>query len=668
MVRGAAVESERTAVRHVAWAAIILLLAATVLTAPFAMAQPDGDGDGADTTGTSAETGGGADSEVVLIMDASSSMMVTDDGETRLDAAKRASVDLVDSLPATAQVGLVAYGTTVDDAPENHAAGCEDIRTIAPVQQVDKDLLRDEIEGMEARGYTPIGESLLAAADEFSDDAAERSIVLVSDGLETCAPPPPCEIAEELADQGIDLTIHTVGFHVDDAARADLECIAGATGGSYRAADDAEALTESMRFLTQRAIVGYETFGTEIDLSETRDDALYLGEGLYRTSMDHGTSDVASVSDAPERFFRLAVPDNHRAWVSMTPIPVIEPDDSGGGEDLIARLSAENDSHYSCWSNSDLAITTGGGFEPPDSAVIELRQNRSADGPTCVGEEWVVNAQAATRADEAYEDLDVELSVQFEPMYDDAETGAWPEGDAGGDSPDPVEADGEPLPVEGGNSMNNATELTEGTFSDAIVPGEFRYYKLPVQWGERPVITARTGPSVNRTSDIIYAKLNGPARHQLDNNWTSFFDSEAETTVSASSPVEHRNREINRGGLFRSFAGDHYVAVSMNLSGDGLRGIEQPFELGVRMEGDPGAGPEWQPIHEPGPEPSATPPGTGDAAPADPEADADADEVAMGEEQTSMTLVWAALAVGVLVVVGIIMVLRAVSRRRGAGA
>src|SRR5699024_6834320 len=131
--------------------------------------------------------------------DASSSMLQPDEGGTRLDVAKGAATDLVDSLPDTANVGMLAYGTQDGDAPENHAPGCEDIRALAPVGAVDKDRLRDEIEGLEARGYTPIGNALRAAADELSPDASERSIVLISDGIDTCAPPPPCEVAAELA-------------------------------------------------------------------------------------------------------------------------------------------------------------------------------------------------------------------------------------------------------------------------------------------------------------------------------------------------------------------------------------------------------------------------------------------------------------------------------------
>ena len=164
----------------------------------------------------------GKDAQAAIVMDASSSMLEPDEGGTRMDVAKRAATELVDSLPDTANVGMLAYGTQVIDAPENHERGCEDIRTLAPVGRVDKEGLKGEIDGLQAQGYTPIGNALRAAGGELSGEG-ERSIILVSDGIDTCAPPPPCEVAKELADEGIGLAVHVVGFKADEATREEAE-------------------------------------------------------------------------------------------------------------------------------------------------------------------------------------------------------------------------------------------------------------------------------------------------------------------------------------------------------------------------------------------------------------------------------------------------------------
>ena len=86
------------------------------------------------------------------------------------------------------------------------------------------------VDGAKAQGYTPIAYSLGQAAGDFSADAKERVIVLVSDGKETCQGDP-LVAAKALAAKGI--TVHTVGFVVDTAARGQLQAIAQATGGTY---------------------------------------------------------------------------------------------------------------------------------------------------------------------------------------------------------------------------------------------------------------------------------------------------------------------------------------------------------------------------------------------------------------------------------------------------
>lgn len=181
----------------------------------------------------SSESSDGGDSRAALIMDASDSMMAQDvDGGTRLDAAKQAANQLVDSLPETAVMGMLVYGASESNAPDNRERGCQDIDVLAPVERIDKEELKGEIDALEAQGYTPMGNALRAAADELGSEG-ERSIILVSDGIDTCAPPPVCEVAEELAGDGLDLAIHTVGFKADEAAQAELECISEISGGIY---------------------------------------------------------------------------------------------------------------------------------------------------------------------------------------------------------------------------------------------------------------------------------------------------------------------------------------------------------------------------------------------------------------------------------------------------
>jgi hypothetical protein len=76
--------------------------------------------------------------------------------------------------------------------------------------------------------------------------------VLISDGIETCDGDP-CKVAGELAAAGVQTRIHAVGFDVDDAARAQLKCIAEAGHGSYFDAANAEEFKLAVSEATQVA-------------------------------------------------------------------------------------------------------------------------------------------------------------------------------------------------------------------------------------------------------------------------------------------------------------------------------------------------------------------------------------------------------------------------------
>ena len=112
------------------------------------------------------------------------------------------------------------------------AQGCADTRLVSPVAPLDRDGLKTQIAALTPRGFTPIGASLRGAVGDLGA-AKQKTIVLVSDGGDNCAPPAPCGVAREIAKGGIALKIQAVGFQVKSGARKQLQCIAAAGGGRY---------------------------------------------------------------------------------------------------------------------------------------------------------------------------------------------------------------------------------------------------------------------------------------------------------------------------------------------------------------------------------------------------------------------------------------------------
>lgn len=183
-------------------------------------------------------------SPTVIVLDASGSMNVDDAPGPRIDAAKRAVATLVDSLPEGAPMGLLVFGTSTGGSDAEKPAGCQDIRTLIGLGPLDRVSFGSAVAGVQASGYTPLAAALRAASDVLPEDGP-RNVVLVSDGIDQCAPPESCAVAAELADP--ELSIHTVGFRVDEAARNQLGCIADAAGGTYVDADNAAQLGARLR-------------------------------------------------------------------------------------------------------------------------------------------------------------------------------------------------------------------------------------------------------------------------------------------------------------------------------------------------------------------------------------------------------------------------------------
>jgi hypothetical protein len=191
----------------------------------------------------SAQTCNSADRSVLLILDASGSMNAKlPNGETRIEVARRAVKGVATLVPAKAQVSLRLYGAQSPSREKN----CQDTSLAVPfgAAEVNSPAISSAIDVIKAQGYTPIGYSLEQAAGDFPPTARERVMVLVSDGKETCQGDP-VVAAKGLAIMGI--TVHTVGFVVDTAARGQLQAIANATGGSYFDAPVGPELPETLK-------------------------------------------------------------------------------------------------------------------------------------------------------------------------------------------------------------------------------------------------------------------------------------------------------------------------------------------------------------------------------------------------------------------------------------
>lgn len=174
---------------------------------------------------------------VVFVFDGSNSMWGRVGGEMKITGAKDVFGDLLGEVTSETALGLVTYG-------HRREGDCHDIETMAELGTPPSKIAA-AVDGITPRGKTPITAALEHGADLLTGSEGPSTIVLLSDGIETCEGDP-CALAERLVEQNTRLVVHTVGFDVDEDAARQLQCVADAGRGTYHLADSREALRTAL--------------------------------------------------------------------------------------------------------------------------------------------------------------------------------------------------------------------------------------------------------------------------------------------------------------------------------------------------------------------------------------------------------------------------------------
>lgn len=174
-----------------------------------------------------------------LVLDGSGSMWGQIEGVAKITIAQEALRGLLAELPAEQALGLVAYG-------HRERGQCGDIETLVEAGPDTRDRILEALGGISPKGKTPLSDAVLHAAEGLKYTEERATVILISDGIETCDADP-CAVGRRLEETGIDFTAHVIGFDVDGEAAAQLECLAGETGGQFLLAEDAGALSDALQ-------------------------------------------------------------------------------------------------------------------------------------------------------------------------------------------------------------------------------------------------------------------------------------------------------------------------------------------------------------------------------------------------------------------------------------
>jgi len=189
---------------------------------------------------------GAEKSLIFYILDGSGSMWGRVDGKIKIQVAKEVMTTLLKETPDGINCGIMVYG-------HRKKGDCEDIEMIVPIGSIQKETAIEKINRISPKGKTPISASISMAVDKVKGNEAASTIVLVSDGIETCGKDP-CAVVKKLKESGVNFVMHVVGLNVKADAAKQLACIAKAGGGNYFSTTNATDLLAAMNQIKESVV------------------------------------------------------------------------------------------------------------------------------------------------------------------------------------------------------------------------------------------------------------------------------------------------------------------------------------------------------------------------------------------------------------------------------
>ncbi len=203
-------------------------------------------------------------SDAMIVFDGSSSMSAIDLRiETpRIKDARKAIRRALPQVEQFRNIGLITYGPGPKD-------GCSNIELrLAPQPDAALPIIM-EIDALTPNGMTPLTASVERAANALDYRNKPATIVLVTDGNETCGGTP-CALGRTLNAHAQDLTIHVIGFKfrfdffgwnnpeqdTSESKQTVAKCLADETQGTYSSPESVEALVDALNATLGCALIG----------------------------------------------------------------------------------------------------------------------------------------------------------------------------------------------------------------------------------------------------------------------------------------------------------------------------------------------------------------------------------------------------------------------------
>ena len=236
----------------------------------------------------------------------------------RIEIAVASLTRLVrDVLPDGIPVALRTFG----GVGRSKAARCSTTLTL-PLAPLDRGAALDVVGRLRAipKTLTPLGASLDAIAQDLGSATGPQTLVLITDGAETCHGDVDAVIAR-LRASGLDVHLNIVGFALDDdGLRAQMAAWASAGGGTFADATDEASLGDAIAAAVNAP---YRVIGP--------DGTVVAGGtvGGPPTPVPPGTWRIEVASDPPVTYAEVVVQGGETVSIVLSSTAAIPPADEG---------------------------------------------------------------------------------------------------------------------------------------------------------------------------------------------------------------------------------------------------------------------------------------------------------------------------------------------------
>lgn len=179
-----------------------------------------------------------------FVIDASSGMSQTINGQAKIDIARAALDKELRILPNNVNAGLRIFG-----GAESNLEPCRDTKLLVQPVSGQSERITSALAGVTPQGQAPLTEAIVQAISDFDlSQDTKNSLIIITAGLDTCEAEAVDQLQTLSRRLGIEVDLHLIGLGVqEETDRTELAQLAQAAGGDYYDASNEEEVGQVLR-------------------------------------------------------------------------------------------------------------------------------------------------------------------------------------------------------------------------------------------------------------------------------------------------------------------------------------------------------------------------------------------------------------------------------------